>query len=157
MMVATTKGQFNDVKGTVTFDGTDLTSAVLDVEILVDSIDTRNEQRDAHLKSPDFFDAVNFPTISFKSKKIVRGADNEFTIIGDLTIRGITREVSLAAESNGSLLDPWGMQRAGFSASTKINRLDYGLNWNAALETGGFVVAAEVKISLEIEIVRPAN
>lgn len=157
MMVATAKGRFSDVKGSIQFDGTDLSTATIDVEIPVDSIDTKNEQRDTHLKSPDFFDAANFPTLTFKSKKIVPGSDNAFTIVGDLTIRGTTKEVTLAGESNGMLRDPWGMDRAGFSATGKINRFDFGLHWNAALETGGLVVAQDVKISLEVEIVKPGN
>lgn len=157
MMVATAKGRFADVKGTVEFDGTNLSSAVIDVEIPIDTIDTKNEQRDGHLKSPDFFDAANFPVMTFKSKKITPTDGNEFTIVGDLTIRGTTKEVTLSAESHGQLRDPWGLDRAGFSATGKINRLDYGLNWNAALETGGFVVASDVKITLEIEITKPGN
>ncbi len=157
MMVATVKGNFPDVKGTVQFDGTDLSTATIDVEIPVDTINTKNEQRDTHLKSADFFDAANFPALTFKSKQIVPGKGNEFTIIGDLTIRSTTKEISLAAESNGALRDPWGMDRAGFSATGKLNRFDYGLHWNAALETGGLVVAPDVKISLEIEIVKPGN
>jgi polyisoprenoid-binding protein YceI len=157
MMVATTKGRFADVKGTVEYDGSNLSSAKINVEIPVDTIDTKNEQRDAHLKSPDFFDAAAFPAITFVSKKITLTDGEEFTIVGDLTIRGVTKEIVLAAESHGSLRDPWGMDRAGFSASGKINRLEYGLNWNAALETGGFVVGQDVKISLEIEITKPGN
>lgn len=157
MMVATAKGRFADVQGTIQFDGEDLSSAAIDVVIPVDTIDTKNEQRDAHLKSPDFFDVANFPTLTFKSKRIVPGSDNDFTIVGDLTIRGTTQEITLDAESNGTLRDPWGMDRAGFSATGKINRFDYGLHWNGALETGGLVVAQDVKITLEIEIVKPGN
>lgn len=157
MMVATAKGRFSDVKGTINFDGANLATASVDVEIPVAGIDTKNEQRDAHLKSPDFFDAASFPVLTFKSKRIIPETDNAFTIIGDLTIRGTTKEITLAAESSGTLRDPWGMDRAGFSATGKINRFDYGLNWNAALETGGLVVAQDVKISLEIEIVKPGN
>lgn len=157
MMVATVKGRFSDVKGTVQFDGTDLSTASIDVEIPIESIDTRNEQRDTHLKSPDFFDAASFPALTFKSTSITPGKDNAFTIVGLLTIRGTTKEITLAAESHGMLRDPWGMDRAGFSATGKLNRFDYGLAWNAALETGGLVVAPDVKISLEVEIVKPGN
>jgi len=156
MMVATAKGTFNEVKGTVTYDGVSLADASIEVEIPVDSIDTKNTDRDNHLKSPDFFDAASHPLITFRSTRIVSKGGNEFDLIGDLTIRGTTRQVTLAAESNGVLRDPWGMERAGFSATGKINRFDYGLHWNAALETGGLVVAQDVKISLEVEIVRPA-
>jgi polyisoprenoid-binding protein YceI len=155
MMVATAKGRFADVTGTVEWNGSDLASAAITVEIPIASIDTKNEQRDGHLKSPDFFDAASFPTMTFKSTKIIPGHDNAFTIEGDLTIRGTTKPITLAAESNGQLRDPWGLDRAGFSATGKIDRLAYGLNWNAALETGGFVVAQDVKITLEIEITKP--
>lgn len=156
MMVATTKGRFSDVKGTVEFDGQNLATATVNVEIAVDSLDTKQTDRDNHLKSADFFDAANHPTITFKSTRIVPKGGNEFDLVGDLTIRGTTKEVVLAGESNGVLRDPWGMDRGGFSASGKINRFDFGLHWNAALETGGLVVAQDVKIALEVEIVKPA-
>lgn len=156
MMVATAKGTFNDVKGTVTYDGVNLADATIEVEIPVASIDSKNADRDNHLKSADFFDAESHPYITFRSTRIVPKGGNAFDIVGDLTIRGTTKEVTLAAESNGVLRDPWGMERAGFSASGKINRFDFGLHWNAALETGGLVVAPDVKLSLEVEIVRPA-
>lgn len=156
MMVATVKGRFAAVTGTVHYDGLDLAGASIDVEIPVDSLDTRVTDRDNHLKSPDFFDAANHPTIRFRSTRITPGAGNAFTITGDLTIRGTTREVTLAAESGGTIRDPWGMERAGFSATGAVDRFDYGLHWNAAIEAGGFVVGAAVKIALEVEIVRPA-
>jgi polyisoprenoid-binding protein YceI len=156
MMVATVKGTFNEVKGAVTYDGVSLAEASIDVEIPIASIDTRNVERDNHLKSADFFDAASHPSMTFKSTRIVSKGGNEFELVGDLTIRGTTRQVTLTAESNGALRDPWGMERAGFSAKGKINRFDYGLQWNAALETGGLVVGQDVKITLEVEIVRPA-
>lgn len=155
MMVATAKGTFSNVTGSVSYDGINLADASIEVEIAIDSIDTKNADRDNHLKSADFFDAASFPTMTFKSTRIVPKGGNEFDLIGDLTIRGTTKQVTFSAESNGSLRDPWGMDRAGFSATAKINRLDYGLHWNAALETGGLVVATDVKITLDIEIVRP--
>ncbi len=157
MMVATAKGQFNEVTGTVQYDGNNLESAQIQVEIPVASIDTKQAQRDAHLKSPDFFDAETYPTATFVSKRISGDAKGEFQIVGDLTIRGVTKEVTLKGESHGSVRDPWGMDRAGFSATTKINRHDFKLDWNATLETGGFVVAPEVKLTLEIEITKPAS
>jgi len=157
MMVATVKGRFADVKGTVMWDGADLSTAHVVVEIPIDTIDTKSDQRDAHLKSPDFFDAATHPTMSFKSTKVTVGGGSEFTIEGELTIRGTTRPITLAAESNGQLRDPWGMDRAGFSATGKIDRLAYGLNWNSALETGGFVVAQDVKIALEIELTKSGS
>ncbi len=157
MMVATAKGRFSDVKGTVEFDGVNLSSATVDVEIPVVSIETKQEQRDAHLRSADFFDAENHPTITFRSKRITGDATGKFQLVGDLTIRGVTREVTLSGESHGMVRDPWGQDRAGFSATTKINRHDFGLDWNAALETGGLVVAPEVRISLDIEITKPGS
>lgn len=157
MMVATAKGRFSDVKGTVEFDGTNLSTAKIDVEIGVASIETKQEQRDAHLRSPDFFDAENYPVLTFKSKHITGDAAGDFMIVGDLTIRGVTKEVTLAAESHGMVRDPWGLHRAGFSATGKVNRHDFGLDWNAALEAGGVVVAPEVKIVLEIEVTKPAS
>ncbi len=157
MMVSTAKGRFADVKGSVEWDGSNLETAVIDVEIPVDTIDTKNEQRDAHLKSPDFFDAATHPAMSFKSTKITPGTGSKLAIEGNLTIRGTTKSITLAAESNGQVRDPWGMDRAGFSATGKIDRLAYGLNWNAALETGGLVVASDVKITLEIEITKPGE
>ncbi|MCC6928294.1 MAG: polyisoprenoid-binding protein [Gemmatimonadaceae bacterium] len=156
MMVATAKGHFSDVKGTVEFDGQNLATASVDVEIAVNSIDTKQTDRDNHLKSADFFDVANHPTMTFKSTRIVPKGGSEFDLVGQLTIRGTTKEVVLAGESNGVLRDPWGMDRAGFSATGKINRFDFGLHWNAALETGGLVVAQDVKIAIELEIVKPA-
>lgn len=157
MMVATAKGRFSDVKGTVEFDGTNLSTAKIDVEIGVASVDTTQEQRDVHLRSPDFFDAENHPILSFRSRKITGDVAGEFEIVGDITIRGVTRELTLAGESHGTVRDPWGLDRAGFSATGKVNRHDFGLNWNAALEAGGVVVAPDVRISLEIEITKPAS
>lgn len=156
MMVATARGQFSEVTGTVQYDGANLESANIQVEIPIASINTKQEQRDAHLKSPDFFDAESHPKATFVSKRIAGDNKGEFEIVGDLTIRGITKEVVLKAESHGAVRDPWGMDRAGFSASTKINRHDFKLDWNATLETGGFVVAPDVKLTFDIEIVKPA-
>lgn len=156
MMVATAKGRFSEVSGTILYDGSNLESAKINVEIPIASIDTKQEQRDAHLKSPDFFDVENHPIATFVSKRISGDNNGEFQIVGDLTLRGVTKEITLQAESHGSVRDPWGMDRAGFSATTKINRHDFKLDWNATLETGGFVVAPDVKLSFDIEIVKPA-
>lgn len=155
MMVATAKGRFSEIAGTVEFDGKDLSSAKVSVEIPIASITTNQEQRDTHLKSADFFDAATYPTATFVSTHISGDPTGDFDIVGDLTIRGITREVTLKAESHGTVRDPWGLDRAGFSATTKINRHDFKLDWNATLETGGFVVAPEVKLSFDVEITKP--
>ncbi len=156
LMISTVKGHFADVQGTVTVDEQNPGAAAVDVTIGVASIDTREEKRDAHLRSADFFDADHYPTITFKGKRIAGPTDGEFTLAGDLTIRGVTREVTLSVESGGRGKDPWGGERAGYSARTKINRKDFGLTWNAALETGGVVVGDEVKIAIDVELVRQA-
>lgn len=157
LMIATAKGRFSDVKGTVEFDGSDLSAARIDVAIGVASIDTKEERRDAHLRSPEFFDAENHPQMTFKSTRISGDPSGEFEIVGDLTIRGVTKEVKLTAESHGTVRDPWGQDRAGFSATGKINRHDFGLDWNVALEAGGVMVSPEVKITLDIELTKPGS
>ena len=154
LMISTVKGRFAIVRGTVqTVDG-DPSRSTVNIEIDVDSIDTREAQRDAHLKSPDFFDAQQFPTLTFTSTRIsdVRGED--FRLIGDLTIHGVTREVALDVTSEGRGKDPWGGERAGFSATGKIKRSEFGLTWNQVLETGGFVVGDDIKIHLDVELVK---
>ena len=152
MMVATAKGRFSDVKGTVEFDGTNLSTAEIDVEIGVASVETKQEQRDAHLRSADFFDAEHHPLITFKSKRI-SGDANDLQIVGDLTIRGVTKEVTLAGESHGTVRDPWGLDRAGFSATGKINRHDFGVSWSAPLDRDGLVVGNEVQILVDAEAI----
>jgi polyisoprenoid-binding protein YceI len=157
-MISTVKGAFGDVRGTVWVDESDARTVLVDITIQVASIDTRQEQRDAHLRSADFFDAARFPTITFRSR-LVEGnhRDGKFRLVGDLTIRDVTREVVLNVVSEGRLTDPWGAERAGFSAQGKIDRTDFGLTWNQALEAGGVVVGNEVKISVEVELVRQAT
>ena len=155
LMISTVKGAFGDVRGTVWIDDSDATTAVVDITIQVASIDTRQEQRDAHLRSADFFDVARFPTITFRSRSVEGDhRESEFRLVGDLTIRDVTREVVLAVSSEGRLIDPWGAERAGFSAQGKIDRTDFGLTWNQALEAGGVVVGNEVKISVEVELLR---
>jgi polyisoprenoid-binding protein YceI len=155
MMISTVKGRFAGVQGTVTTPSGDFADAAVDVTIDVASIDTRQEQRDGHLRSADFFDAENHPVIRFVSKRVEKDG-NEYRIVGDLTIRGTSREVVLAASDEGRGTDPWGGERAGFSARTKVDRRDFGLTWNQALETGGILVGDQVKISLEVELVKAA-
>jgi polyisoprenoid-binding protein YceI len=123
------------------------------VKIDASSIDTRNGQRDDHLRSPDFFDAAGFPELSFVSKRVKQLGDDELEVTGDLTIRGITREVTLAAELGGFGKDPYGNQRVGFSARTSIDRKDFGLLWNQVLETGGVLVSDKVEISIDLQAV----
>jgi polyisoprenoid-binding protein YceI len=156
LMITTVKGLFTDVTGTVKSDGSDPAKGHVSVTIGVTSIDTREPQRDAHLRSADFFDADKFPTITFNSRNIRDVRSNSFKLVGDLTIRGVSREVVLDVTSGGRAKDPWGGERAGFTASGKINRSDFGLTWNQALETGGVLVGDEVKISIDVELIKAA-
>ena len=154
LMIATVKGRFSEVRGTVTTDETDPAGGAVDVTIGAASIDTREPKRDEHLRSADFFDVATFPTLTFRSTRIEAVNGSDFTLIGDLTIRGVTREVALAVESHGQATDPWGNKKAGFTATGKIKRGDFGLTWNAALETGGVVVGDEVKITIDAELLK---
>lgn len=152
LMISTVKGRFGDVNGTLSGSLEDPADFALDVTIDTQSIDTRQAQRDAHLRSPDFFDVENFPTIKFVGKSITGDVTGEFTLVGELTIRDVTREIALDVTNEGSLTDPWGNARIGFSAKTRIDRKDFGLQWNQALEAGGFVVGDEIKISVDVEL-----
>jgi polyisoprenoid-binding protein YceI len=154
LMISTVRGRFADVTGQVAFDPSDLTTGSVDVSINTTSVDTREEKRDAHLRSADFFDVEQFPVITFKSRRIQNVTGDAFQVVGDLTIKGVTREVVLEAENQGLQKDPWGGERAGFSAKTVINRKDYGLGWNVALETGGILVGEDVKINLDVELIK---
>jgi polyisoprenoid-binding protein YceI len=153
LMVFKVSGSFNEYQGELVADPATKSLKSATAVIKVASIDTREPKRDDHLRSADFFDAVNHPDMTFVSKK-VEGSGNDITVYGDLTIRGTTREVVLKGSYRGENTDPWGNVRSGFSANTVINRHDYGLNWNKALETGGFVVGDEVTINLEIQGIR---
>lgn len=153
LVVFKVSGAFNEYQGEIEADSATKVLKAANAEIKVASIDTREAKRDAHLRSADFFDAENHPNMTFVSKRI-EGQDNDITVYGDLTIRGTTREVALKGSFRGENTDPWGNVRAGFSASTVINRHDYGLSWNKALETGGVVVGDNVTINLEIQGVR---
>jgi polyisoprenoid-binding protein YceI len=154
LMISTVKGRFTDIKGTVKSHDADPAKGEVDIEIGVASIDTREPQRDAHLRSADFFDAERFPEITYQSRRIDGVQGDRFALVGDLTIHGVTREVTLDVTSEGRAKDPWGGERAGFTATTKIKRGDFGLTWNQALETGGVLVGDEVKITLDVELVK---
>ena len=156
LMISTVKGRFDKVSGTAVVDSADPSAITLDVAIGVASIDTRQEQRDGHLRSPDFFDAERFPSMRFVATRIDGDITGEFKLTGDLTIRDVTRPVVLHVASEGRVRDPWGNERAGFSAKGKIDRRAYGLTWNQALEAGGVVVGDEVKISIDVELTRAA-
>lgn len=155
LMFTTVKGRFDDLEGTIVANDDSPEHASVDVTIKAASIDTRTEQRDAHLRSADFLDADKFPLITFKSTRI-EGVKGAFTIVGDLGIRDITRPITLAVTYEGGGKDPWGGERIGFSASGKIDRRDFGLVWNQALEAGGVVVGNDVKIEIEAQLVKQA-
>jgi polyisoprenoid-binding protein YceI len=154
MMFTTVKGRFAGVTGSVVLDEANPEQSYVEAEIDATSIDTRAEQRDTHLRSADFFDVEQFPTITFKSTKVEVEGNERGLVTGDLTIKGVTQPVTLEVELNGYGKNPWGMDVAGFTATTKINRKDFGLNWNVALETGGVLVGDQIKIELEIQAVK---
>jgi polyisoprenoid-binding protein YceI len=154
LMISTVKGRFGVVEGTVRTDDADPAKADVSVTIDAASIDTREAQRDAHLKSPDFFDVATFPTLTFTGGRVTGAPGDRFQLTGDLTIHGVTRDVTLDVTVEGRGKDPWGGERAGYSAQTKIKRSDFGLTWNQLLEAGGFAVGDEVKITLDVELVK---
>lgn len=149
--ISSVAGQFADVSGNFTFDPKNIKAASAQAKIAAKSVDTQQAKRDEHLRSPDFFAAEQFPEISFTSKEITAVDGNEFKVLGDLTIRGQTRPVTLDAEYQGSATDPWGNERIAIEAETTINRKDWGLTWNKLTEAGSIVVGEDVKITLEIQ------
>ncbi len=151
MMVSTVKGNFKVFGGKLEIDEENPANSWVEAEAEVKSVDTRDEGRDKHLRTSDFFDAENHPTITFKSKKVEPVSNDEFRILGDLTIRGVTKEVVFNAEYAGQVKDSYGKQRAGLNAKTSINRKDFGLTWGALLESGGAVVADKVNIEIDLE------
>ena len=155
MMITNVKGEFRKFDGSLLTEGSDFTKSSIDVTIDASSIFTNEDKRDGHLKSGDFFDVENYPTLSFQGKSFKKLYDDEYKLKGVLTIKGVSKEVELDVEFGGINKDPWGNEKAGFSVEGKINRKDFGLNWNAALETGGVLVSEEVKISAEVQFVRP--
>jgi polyisoprenoid-binding protein YceI len=157
MMLTKVRGEFEKFSGSVDFNEANPAASSVDVTIDTSSINTKQDQRDGHLKSPDFLDVENNPTITFKSTKVEVVNDTTGKIYGELTIRGVSKEVVLDTEFNGIAKSPWGTESAGFSATTKINRKDWGLNWNVALETGGWLVGEEITIDIEIEVVKQAE
>lgn len=154
LMVTNVRGQFDDFDITVNFDEENLVNSSVEAVIKAESINTRVGDRDNHLRSADFLDAANYPVITFKSKNIALNGANNGRIVGDLTIRGVTREVVLDVEYTGLLKNPWGQFAAGFNAHTVLNRKDWGLTWNVALETGGVLVGDEIKVEIEAELVK---
>ncbi|WP_375497771.1 YceI family protein [uncultured Jatrophihabitans sp.] len=153
-MVTKVRGAFNDFEGTITVDGEDLAASRVQVTAQVASIDTRNEQRDGHLRTNDFLDAENHPEITFVSSSVSHEGGNDFAVAGDLTIKGVTKSVTLPLEFQGSAKDPYGNLRIGFEGSTTIERSDYGVSFNAALETGGVLVSEKITLEFEISAIK---
>lgn len=154
MVISKVSGRFDDFSGTINFDGKDFAAATVAVSISPSSINTGNIDRDKHLKAPDFFAADSLPQMGFKSKKVIAGKDGAFQIVGDLTMRGVTKEVILDAVFNGTVKGMQGEIRSGFSATTTINRQDWGISFNKTLDAGGLVVGNDVNVTLEIEAVQ---
>ncbi|TVR77073.1 MAG: polyisoprenoid-binding protein [Chitinophagaceae bacterium] len=157
LMITNVKGEFRKFSGDAISNGNDFSSAQVNLTIEAPSIFTNNDDRDKHLKSDDFFDVENHSTLQFKSKSLEKTGDDEYKLKGDLTIKGVTKEVLLDVEFGGINKDPWGAEKAGFSVNGKINRKEWGLNWNAALETGGVLVGEEVKIMAEVQFSKEAE
>jgi polyisoprenoid-binding protein YceI len=157
LAISTVRGAFTSVKGTVQFDDKDLTKSSVDVTIDVNSVDTRQPDRDKDLRSDHFFDAEHFPTITFKSKRVEQVAPGKLKITGDLTIHGITKEVALDVDGpTAPVKDPWGNQRIAINATTKINRQDFGVKWNQTMDNGGVVVGDDVSITIDAEMFQKA-
>ncbi len=154
MVIAKVRGAFNKWSANIDLDDADLTRSKVDVTIEAASIDTRTADRDTHLRSPDFLDVEHFPTLTFRSTKVEKKSDDRYAVTGDLTIRGITHPVVLDTELVGRGKDPWGGSRIGFAARTSIERKQWDLKWNVALETGGVLVGERVDIEIEIEAVQ---
>ncbi len=152
MMITNVNGAFDKVTGTIDYNEAEPDKTVVDVMIDAASINTKDEKRDAHLKSPDFLDVENYPTLEFKSTRVERTGDSTAKLHGDLTIRGTSKPITLDVEFLGKAKAPWGVWNAGFEATGKINREDWGLVWNVPLETGGFLVGKDIKVHIEAEI-----
>ena len=153
LMISTVKGNFRNVSGTIVLDESDPAAARVEAVIDAASIDTRQEQRDTHLRSADFFDVEKYPSLTFRSTKVESLGKGQFRVLGDLTIRDVTKPVVLEVEETGRGKDPWGGDRVGYSATTKFDRTDFGLTWNQALEAGGIMVGNEVKVTLDVQAV----
>ncbi len=154
MMISTVKGRFRTVAGTIQLDEANPANSSVTAEIDVASIETGEAQRDGHLRSDDFFNAEQYPQLTFRSTRIEKKSDEEWKIAGQLTIRDVTQDVTLDTEYSGQITDPYGKQRAGFTAETTLSRKEFGLKWNALLETGGAVVSDRVKVTLHLEAIR---
>jgi polyisoprenoid-binding protein YceI len=157
LMITNVRGSFSGVTGTIVYDPENPDETSVEAEIPASTLNTQDPDRDGHVKSADFLDAEKYPSITFKSKKVESAGDGELKVTGDLTIKGVTREEVLKVEGpSAESKDPWGNARIGASAATRIKRSDFGLAWNAALETGGVVLSDELKIELEVSLIKTA-
>ena len=155
MMISNVKGQFTRLTGTLTLDEADITNSTVKASIEIDSINTRDEQRDGHLKGPDFFHAEQFPVMTLEATRVTRNGDGDLVVAGNLTIKDVTRHVEFLVEGpSAPAKDPWGNSRIGLSATTKINRKEFGLIWNAVLETGGALVGEDITITLDLQFIK---
>jgi polyisoprenoid-binding protein YceI len=157
LMVSTVRGEFERFRGTVEFDEHDVSRSKAEIQIEAASVNTRNSQRDAHFRTADFFDVEKYPYITFKSKRVIMRDANHGQLIGDLTIRNITREVVLEGEYGGVSQTPWNTFSAGFNLHGKVNRKDWGLNWNMVLAGGGLVAGDEITLTIDLELTRPVE
>ena len=157
MMIANVKGEFTRISGSAAYDPSNPSAAQIQATIDASSISTRDEQRDGHLKSADFFDVAKFPSITFQSSKVLPSGPGSFDVMGDLTIHGVTQPAVLTVEEvTPEAKDPWGNLRRGATAKTKVNRKDFGLHWNVALEAGGFLIGDDIEITIDVELIRQA-
>jgi polyisoprenoid-binding protein YceI len=157
-MVTTVRGRFSDFTGTLRIDAQDPSTSSAEVAVKMDSLDSRSDQRDEHLRGADFFDIATHPEMTFRSTRAAAGKrDGEYRLWGDLTIKGVTREVELELEFTGAAQDPWGNTRVGFEGHATVNRKEWGLNWNVALEAGGLLVSEKVKLNLDVSAVKRAE
>jgi polyisoprenoid-binding protein YceI len=155
LMVSNVRGTFTGVKGTILYDAANPSASTVEATIDVNTINTNDAQRDGHLKSPDFFDAARLPTITFRSTKVEKKGEDQFAVTGDITIHGVTKPVTLeVSEVSEQAKDPWGNARVGASVKGKLKRSEFGLTWNATLETGGFMIGDDVKLDFEVELVK---
>lgn len=156
MMIAKVKGTFHQFEAAIEADVEDLTTANIALSIDLGSVDTRNADRDNHLRSGDFFDLEKYPTLTFKATNIVKTGDGEYDVTGDVSLHGVTQSETFAVTFEGAGKDPWGNEKAGFSAAGVLKRSDYGLTYNAALETGGVLIGDDIKVAIEIEALKQA-
>jgi polyisoprenoid-binding protein YceI len=156
-MVTKVRGQFTDYEGSGWFDADDPTRSTIELTIRADSIDTANADRDAHLRSNDFFDMDNHPSVTFTSTAVEQVGDDVYRVTGDLTLRGVTRPVTIGFELTGAAIDPFGNHRVGLEGRTTVNRREWGLNWNAALDAGGVLVSEKVTLEFDVSAIRTAT